>query len=139
VGTAGLAFLAIVVMREHVRAGDLYLFPIGVALAMLAVLFVALAAHAGADPHDGRIGRTGINLVVLMWPAMAGLAARGRNGYARFVLILAGAFTFAIGPPVPAPALLVAVLVFSFSFSVVKPPPFDFGFVATLVFFFCPI
>jgi len=139
VGTAGLAFLAIVVMREHVRAGDLYLFPIGVALAMLAVLFVALAAHAGADPHDGRIGRTGINLVVLMWPAMAGLAARGRNGYARFVLILAGAFTFAIGAPVTAAALLVGVLALSFSISDVKRTAADFGFVAALVILLCPI
>jgi hypothetical protein len=109
VGTAVLAFLAIVCMRDHVRAGDLYLFPLGVAFAMLAVLFVALAAHAGLQASDGRIGRAGVSLVVLMWPAMAGLAARGRNGYARLVLILgllaAAIILFSPIAPAMAPAL----------------------------------
>ena len=139
VGTAGLAFLAIVVMREHVRAGDLYLFPIGVGLGMLSVLIVAIAAHAGFDPHDGRVVRTGINIVVLMWPAMAGLTARGRNGYARLTLIMAAAFTFAIGAPVTAAALLVGVLALSFSISDVKRTAFDLALVAAAIILFSPL
>ncbi len=139
VGTAGLALLAIVFMREHARAGDLYLFPTGVALAMLSVLLVAVAAHIGWDPNDGRIARMGISLVVLMWPAMAGLAARGRNGYARLILILASTFVFAIGAPVTAAALLVGVLGLSFSISDVKRTAFDFGLVAAIVILFSPL
>jgi hypothetical protein len=139
VGTAALAFLAIVCMRDHVRAGDLYLFPLGVAFAMLAVLFVALAAHAGLQSSDGRIGRAGVSLVVLMWPAMAGLAARGRNGYARLVLIIAAAFIFAIGSAVTAAALLVGVLVLSLGISDVKRTAFDLGLLAAAIILFCPI
>jgi hypothetical protein len=139
IGTAGLAFLAIACMREHMRAGDLYLFPAGVALAMIAVLFVALAAHAGADPNDGRIGRAGISLIVLMWPAMACLTARDRNGYTRLVLITAFAFTFAIGAPAPAAALVVGMFALSFAISDVKRTAFDLGLLAAAIILFCPI
>jgi hypothetical protein len=139
IGTALLAFLAIACMREHMRAGDLYLFPIGVALAMLAVLFVALAAHAGAESNDGRIARAGISLVVLMWPAMACLAARGRNGYARLLLIIALAFIFAIGAPVTAAALLVGMVASSFAISDVKRTAFDLGLLAAAIILFSPI
>jgi hypothetical protein len=138
-GTALLAFFAIVCMREHVRAGDLYLFPIGVALAMLALLFVSFADHVGAVVNDGRIGRAGISLVVLLWPAMAGLIARGRNGYARLLLIVAAAFVFAIGAPVTAAALLVGVLALSFAMSDVKRTAFDLGLVAVAIILFCPL
>src|SRR5579862_5575313 len=74
-GTASLAFLAVGCMRDHMRAGDLYLFPVGVLLSMAGILVAALAVHAGAVPNDGRIGRAGVSLVIFLWPAMAGLAA----------------------------------------------------------------
>jgi hypothetical protein len=139
VGTAFLAFLAIACMREHMRAGDLYLFPAGVSVAMVALIIVALAAHAGADPNDGRIGRAGVSLVVLMWPAMAGLAARGRNGYARLLLIAAMAFTFAIGASVPAAALIVGMLALSFAISDTRRTAVDLGLLAAAIIIFCPI
>ena len=136
-GTALLAFLAVGVMREHVRAGDLYLFPAGVALAMAAILVVALAAHAGAD--DGRISRAGVSLVILLWPAMAGLAARGRNGLARLLLILAVVFVFAIGAPITVAALLVGVLALSFAISDSKRTVFDLGLLATAIIMLSPL
>jgi hypothetical protein len=138
-GTALLAYLAVACMREHMRAGDLYLFPTGVAVAMLALIVVALAAHAGADPNDGRIGRAGISLVVLMWPAMACLAARGRNGYARLLLIAAMAFTFAIGAVATAAALLIGMLGLSFAISDTKRTAADLGLLAAAIIMLCPI
>jgi hypothetical protein len=138
-GTALLTFFAIVCMREHMRAGDLYMFPLGVALAMLSLLVVAFAAHAGANPNDGRIGRAGVTLVVLMWPAMAGLGARGRNGYARLIVILAAAYVFAIGAPVTAAALLVGVLALSFAISDIKRTAFDLGLVGAAIILFSPL
>ena len=138
-GTALLAFLAIGAMRDHMRAGDLYLFPAGVALAMAIILIVALAAHAGADANDGRIGRAGVSLVVLLWPAMAGLAARGRNGLARLLLILAAVFVFAIGAPVTVAALLVGVLALSFAVSDLKRTVFDLGLFAAAIILLAPL
>jgi hypothetical protein len=138
-GTALLAFLAIGVMRDHMRAGDLYLFPAGVALAMAIMLIVALAAHAGADPNDGRIGRAGVSLVVLLWPAMAGLAARGRNGLARLLLILAAVFVFAIGAPVTVAALLVGVLALSFAISDAKRTVFDLSLLGATIIVLAPL
>jgi hypothetical protein len=138
-GTALLAFLAVGAMREHVRAGDLYLFPAGVALAMALMLIVALAAHAGADPNDGRLGRAGVSLVILLWPGMAGLAARGRNGLARLLLILAVVFVFAIGAPITVAALLVGVLALSFAISDAKRTVFDLGLLAAAIILLSPL
>ncbi|HLW89834.1 MAG TPA: hypothetical protein VKS78_00845 [Roseiarcus sp.] len=138
-GTAFLAFLAVGCMRDHMRAGDLYLFPVGVLLSMCGILGAALAVHAGAMPNDGRIGRAGVTLVMLLWPAMAGLAARGRNGYARLLLILAAVFVFATGAPVTAAALLVGVLALSFAISDIKRTIFDFGVIAAAIVLLSPL
>ena len=66
-------------------------------------------------------------LSIMLWPAMAGLAARGRNGLARLLMILTAAFSFAIGAPIPAAALFVGVLTLSFAISDIKRTVFDLG------------
>jgi hypothetical protein len=139
IGTALLAVLAIACARQHMRATDLYLFPIGVGLTMLAIVALGIATFVNAPVEPGRIGKLGIVLAVLVWPAMAGLAARGRNGTARLVLILSLAFTFAIGAHFVATALLVGVLALSFSISDVKRTAFDFGLVAVVIILLTPL
>jgi hypothetical protein len=138
-GTTLAVIVAIASSRSHMRATDLYLFPIGVALAMLAILTMALADHAGMGSYGERVERSGVALVIMLWPAMAGLAARGRNGLARLLMIVAAAFVFAIGAPVPAAAFFLGVLALSFAISDVKRTIFDLGAVAAAIVLLCPL
>jgi hypothetical protein len=138
-GTALSVIVVLACLRDHMRAADLYLFPIGVVLAMLAILALALADHAGMGSYGEKIQRSSSALVIMLWPAMAGLSARGRNGLARLLMILAVAFVFAIGAPVTAAALLIGMLVLSFAISDVKRTVFDLGIVAAAIIILSPL
>ena len=138
-GTALVVVVALACSYEHMRATDLYLFPIGVVLSMVAILALALAEHSGGAPYADRIDRTGVGLVILLWPAMAGLAARGRNGLARLLMILAAAFVFAIGAPVPAAALFVGVLTLSFAISDLRRTVVDLSLLAAGIVLLSPL
>jgi len=59
-GTALLVVIAVACSRDHMRAAELYLFPVGIVLAMLAILAMAVADHAGVDSYSDKIGRTGV-------------------------------------------------------------------------------
>ncbi len=139
VGTALLVIVALACLRDNMRAADLYLFPAGVVLAMVAILALAFADHAGLGSYTERIERSGVALVIMLWPAMAGLAARGRNGLARLLMILAAAFVFAIGAPITAAALFVGVLALSFAISDVKRTVFDLGVLAAAIVTLSPL
>jgi hypothetical protein len=136
-GTALLVVVALACARDHMRAADLYLFPIGIVLAMLAILAMAVADHAGS--YADKMERTTVALVILLWPAMAGLAARGRNGLARLLMILAAAFVFAIGGSVVAAAFFVGVLTLSFAISDVKRTVFDLSILAAAIVMLSPL
>jgi hypothetical protein len=138
-GTALLVVVALACSRDHMRAAELYLFPVGIIVAMLAILAMAVAGHAGIDSSADKIGRTGVALVILLWPAMAGLAARGRNGLARLLMILAAAFVFAIGSPSVAAAFFVGVLVLSFAISDLKRTIVDLSALAAAVVMLSPV
>lgn len=138
-GTALVVIVALACARDHMRAADLYLFPIGIVLAMLAILALALAEHIGVGLYGDKINRSGVALVILMWPAMAGLAARGRNGLARLLMILTAAFIFAIGAPITAAALFVGLLTLSFAISDMKRTVFDMSILAAAIVAFCPL
>jgi hypothetical protein len=138
-GTAMVVIVALACSRDHMRATDLYLFPVGVAFAMAAILALALAEHAGLGSYGDRIDRSGVALVIMLWPAMAGLAARGRNGLARLLMILAAAFVFAIGAPVTAAALFVGVLTLSFAISDLRRTIIDLSVVAAAIVALCPL
>jgi len=137
--TAAAPVLIMACGREHTRATDLYLFPIGALLAMIAILVLALARHAGVTLGEGRLDNAGVSLVVLLFPAMAGLAARGRNGLARLLMILALAFTFAIGEPQTATALLVGFTALSFAISDVRRTVYDLSLFASAIVLFAPV
>jgi hypothetical protein len=138
-GTALVVIVALACSRGHMRATDLYLFPLGIILAMLAILALALAEHGGVGSYGDRIDRSGVALVIMLWPAMAGLAARGRNGLARLLMILTAAFIFAIGAPVTAAALFVGVLTLSFAISDVRRTVVDLSILAAAIVLLCPI
>ncbi len=120
---AATALMTLAVMasaREHIRATDLYLFPIGVVLTMATILALWFAAQQGLDPDGGRIVQGCTAMVVMLFPALGGLAARGRNGYARALMMLSLAYVFAIGAAATAAAVLVGFAVLSFAISDIR-------------------
>jgi hypothetical protein len=137
--TALVVVVALACSPVRVRATDMYLFPIGVVLAMLAILALAFAQLQGVDSYADRIERSGVALVIMLWPAMAGLAARGRDGLARLLLILTAAFIFAIGAPITAAALFVGVLALSFAISDVRRAVVDLGVLAAAIVVLSPL
>jgi hypothetical protein len=110
-------WLSLTLTREHAKATDLYVFPIGLALEMAVILVAGIATRHGAPIEFARILDGGTVLVALVFPAMGGLAARGRNGLARLLLILAFVYTFAIGSTPTMVALFVGFTALSFALS----------------------
>jgi len=104
--------------RDNATATDLYLFPIGIIILMIAVAAKGLSGVLAADPaEDANLHAGGIALAVLLFPALGGLTARGRNGYARLFLILALAFAYVQSYRPLTIALFAGYLALSFSIS----------------------
>jgi len=120
VGTTLATTLVVASAREHIRATDLYLFPIGVALTMATIFCVWLAGRHGSAVDAGRIEVGGVAIAVLLYPALGGLISRGRNGYARALTMLALAYVFAIGSAATAAALLVGFTVLGFAIADIR-------------------
>lgn len=111
------ALLAVTTARDHARATELYLFPIGLAAVMAGILVAWLALQQGFSIDQSRIYDGGLALAVLLFPTMGALAARGRNGYARLMLILAFVYASAIGAPATMTALFAGVATLFFAAS----------------------
>ena len=109
--------LAVAAPRDNARAADLYLFPLGVVVGMIATAGKALADVVGHVPDNGGVAAGGVALAVLLFPALGGLTARGRNGYARLLLILALAFAYISGYAPLSIALFAGYLAMSFAIS----------------------
>ena len=130
---AATALATLVVMaseREHMRATDLYFYPIGVLLTMATILLLWFAAQQGFEPEGGRIYQGCTAMVVMLFPALGGLAARGRNGYARTLMMLALAYVFAVGAAATAAAVLVGFAVLSFAISDIRRTVADLSWLA---------
>jgi hypothetical protein len=117
VGLTLAVLLALTTMREHARATDLYLFPLGLLLTMATILTAWAAAQQGAPLDQDRIGEGARTLAVLLFPVMGALAARGRNGYARLLLILAFVYASLIGATATTTALFAGFAALSFAVS----------------------
>ena len=109
--------LAVAAPRENASATDLYLFPIGVVAGMATMATVALAQILAGAPDDGRLHAGAIAIAVLLFPAIGGLAARGRNGLARLLLIIALCFAYIASYAPLTVALFAGYLALSFSIS----------------------
>ena len=133
------AFITIFGARPHVKASDLYLFPVGVIAAVVATLGLAIAGLNGAPVSDVASANLATAVVMLVFPAMAGLAARGRNGWARTLVILALVYTRIAGPPASTAALLVGFAAFSFALSDAPRTARDLGRLAAGLVLLAPL
>ena len=111
---------AVAAPRDNAAATDLYLFPIGVTALIAALAGKGLAHLLTGARDDGTLAWGAIALAVLLFPALGGLAARARNGYARLLLILALAFAYLDGYGPLTIALFAGYLALSFSVSDMK-------------------
>jgi hypothetical protein len=64
---------------ERMRAANLYLLPIGVGLAALISIPLAMQGGSRFDPEGLSLERGMLMLALLVWPALAWLHSRGRN------------------------------------------------------------
>ena len=132
-------WLALGAPRERARATDLYLFPLGLVLGMLTMLAVWIAKRQGAPLEQVSISDGGVALATLLFPAMAELAARGRNGHARLLLILAFFCAFAIGSTPTMIALFVGFTALSFALSDLDRTTVDLSWLAGGLVLFAPV
>ncbi len=109
--------LAVAAPRGNARATDLYLFPIGVVCGMATIAAMGLShILTGADNETG-LANGAVAIAILLFPALGGLTARGRNGYARLLLILALVFAYIDGYSPLTVALFAGYLAMSFAIS----------------------
>jgi hypothetical protein len=137
--TALAAAAVAVTARDHLRATDLYLFPIGVLMLMVTIFALWFAEQQSLQPDAGRIEAGGVAMAMLLFPAMGGLAARGRNGYARTLMLLGLIYAFAIGSAPITAALLVGIAVLSFAVSDLERTMRDVGRAAAALVLAAPL
>ena len=118
IGLLGVAtLLAVSAPRENASATDLYLFPIGVVCGMATMAAKALSEILLRAPDDGRLAAGAVAVAALLFPAIGGLTARGRNGLARLLMIVALCFAYVAGYSPLTAALFAGYLALSFSLS----------------------
>ena len=114
--TIAVAVAGYLALPDRMRAANLYLIPIGVALAALGAALLALfGLSSGPDSEEARQNLDrGLTLAALLvWPAVAWLHSRGRGPEA-FGIALVVALAAVLGPrPMPAVALAAGGLVFA--------------------------
>jgi hypothetical protein len=66
-------------LPDRMRSANLYILPVGVGLAALIGMSLALWGTGDLDPEGQSFGRGMIVLVLLLWPAVTWLHSRGRN------------------------------------------------------------
>lgn len=109
-GTAVMALAGYLALPERMRSANLYVLPIGAALAAFGAMALALVGKSDEDGQN--LERGLIVLVVLVWPAMGWLRSRGRH-LESLGLVLFVALAALCGPQaLPLQALGVGAVVF---------------------------
>ena len=114
--TLALVALTVSLLPDRTKTSNLYLFPIGVALASLATLVVMLLTPAGfmaMQPEDSNPERSAISLVVLVWPAIGALAVRDRWAAAAALAVAVTLAAMSAWTSVALAALAIGALIFA--------------------------
>ena len=131
--------LAVAAPRENAAATDLYLFPIGVMAGIVAMIARALGERLTGTPDDGRLTAGAVAIAVLLFPAIGGLVARGRNGRARLLLIVALCFAYIASYTPLTVALFAGYLALSFSISDLSRTARELSWVAAALILLSPL
>jgi hypothetical protein len=131
--------LAVAAPRDNARATDLYLFPIGVVFGMATMAAMGLVHILTGSANLAGLESGAVALAVLLFPAIGGLTARGRNGYARILLILALAYAYIDGYAPLTVALFAGYLVLSFAISEIARTARELAWGAVALVLLCPL
>ena len=138
-GTMLLALIVCAFLPERTRISNLNLWPVGVGLAGLATLGVALAGPtllAAAQEGENSTSERGLlSAVVLLWPALAALALRQRWNSAGGIAIVVAVAAILVWSPAGLIGLIAGALVFAAAANhpARAAPVLALGFVALLV------
>lgn len=117
-GTLALAVAAGAVLPERTRVANLYLAPVGVALAALGAMAIALLGLAVPGMREAAPVERAVVIVALMvWPAVGALMARERWSFAVALPVLAGLAIVEVDEPVALLALAAGALAFAAALS----------------------
>ncbi len=112
-----LGLIAIACMPTRTRLANLYLAPIGLGLAAIVGIVLALLwrlrGETGRFADDASLVRGTLGAVVLLWPALGALAQRGRWGLAVLLAGTVAALALVAGVTLAAFALIMGILVFA--------------------------
>jgi len=122
-GTLGLVAIACGFLPARTRICDLNLLPIGVAAAALGMIgaavygFYARRSFTLEEILDGdALARSGVGLVLIMWPACGALAMRGKWRLAAALMLVSAVAVLLSRAQNVAPPLIAGVAVFGVSF-----------------------
>lgn len=135
----GATLAAVCAARGNARATDLYLFPIGVVCGMAAMAGMGLTHILTGAANLAGLESGAVALAVLLFPAIGGLTARGRNGYARLLLILALAYAYIDGYAPLTIALFAGYLALSFALSDMTRTARELAWGGAALALFCPL
>jgi len=120
VATMALVAAAAGLMPLRTKTSNLNLLPIGAGAGAVALIVVTLLRDPKYSVEDildvGPLGRAGLGLALLVWPAMGALAVRGRWITAGLLFAATVAACALAGAPNALPALFGGALVFVVSF-----------------------
>jgi hypothetical protein len=121
-GTLGLVAVACGFLPTRTRICDLYLLPIGAAAAALGMIaaaaygFYARRSFTLEEIIDGdALARSGVGLLLIMWPATGALAMRGKWRLAAVLMLIGAAAVLLSGAQNVAPPLFAGFAVFGLS------------------------
>jgi len=106
---------------------------------MVTIFGPGFAEQQTLEPDAGRIDAGGIAMAMLLFPGDGRLAARGRNGYARTLMLLGLVYAFAIGSAPITAALLAGIAVLSFAVSDLERTMRDVGRAAVALVLAAPL
>ena len=122
-GTLGLVAIACGFLPARTRICDLNLLPIGVAAAAVGMIAAAVYGYLARRSFtleeilDGdALARSGVGLVLIMWPASGALAMRGKWRFAAALILVSGVAVLFSGAQNVAPPLITGIAVFGLSF-----------------------
>jgi hypothetical protein len=108
--TLGVAFAGYLAVPDRMRAANLYLLPVGAALAAATAIFLAVMAGDSGDLNEeGRSVERGLTVIALFaWPSIAWLRSRERDLEALTLAILIATAAVVVGGRTPVPLALAA-------------------------------
>jgi hypothetical protein len=143
VSTLGVAWLGYLALPDRMRSANLYLLPVGVALASLGALVFTLGWGSGSADFDDdgqSLGRGLTVTILFVWPAIAARRSRERDLEAFGLGVLVATACAVIGGRTPLPiALAIGAVVYAAASVAPRVTAVAAGFVMSAALLLVPV